>query len=162
MVITSIIILCAIAMAFYQLIQKLEHYYRKKFWPEIQYRRPLHIIYRKTPVWGCHKTAIPAVNDSKTPEIYSLSISYTVWILFSRQPALVSWIASPFSLIWKQIPVYTPLQCKRPIFLTLFIVLLHSNHFVYLSPNICIKAGYLFRFPALCQYRWKIFNYSFP
>lgn len=31
MVITSIIILCAIAMAFYQLIQKLEHYYRKKF-----------------------------------------------------------------------------------------------------------------------------------
>ena len=31
MVITSIIILCAIAMAFYKLIQSLEHYYRKKF-----------------------------------------------------------------------------------------------------------------------------------
>lgn len=30
MVITSIIILCAIAMAFYQLIQRLEHRYRKK------------------------------------------------------------------------------------------------------------------------------------
>ena len=31
MVITSIIILCAIAMIFYQLIQRMEHYYRKKF-----------------------------------------------------------------------------------------------------------------------------------
>ena len=31
MVITSIIILCAIAMAFYKLIQSMEHYYRKKF-----------------------------------------------------------------------------------------------------------------------------------
>lgn len=31
MVITSIIILCAIAMAFYKLIQSLEHYYRKKY-----------------------------------------------------------------------------------------------------------------------------------
>lgn len=31
MVITSIIILCAIAMAFYKLIQNLEHYYRKKY-----------------------------------------------------------------------------------------------------------------------------------
>lgn len=30
MVITSIIILCAIAMAFYKIIQSLEHYYRKK------------------------------------------------------------------------------------------------------------------------------------
>ncbi|MCH5260043.1 MAG: ABC transporter permease [Lachnospiraceae bacterium] len=31
MVITSIIILCAIAMAFYKLIQSLEHHYRKKY-----------------------------------------------------------------------------------------------------------------------------------
>lgn len=31
MVITSIIILCAIAMAFYKMIQSLEHYYRKKY-----------------------------------------------------------------------------------------------------------------------------------
>ena len=31
MVITSIIILCLIAMAFYQIIQKTEHYYRKKY-----------------------------------------------------------------------------------------------------------------------------------
>lgn len=31
MVITSIIILCAIAMAFYKLIQSMEHYYRKKY-----------------------------------------------------------------------------------------------------------------------------------
>lgn len=31
MVITSIIILCAIAMVFYKLIQNLEHYYRKKY-----------------------------------------------------------------------------------------------------------------------------------
>lgn len=31
MVITSIIILCAIAMLFYQLIQRAEHYYRKKY-----------------------------------------------------------------------------------------------------------------------------------
>lgn len=31
MVITSIIILCAIAMAFYKLIQSVEHYYRKKY-----------------------------------------------------------------------------------------------------------------------------------
>ena len=31
MVITSIIILCLIAMAFYQLIQRAEHYYRKKY-----------------------------------------------------------------------------------------------------------------------------------
>lgn len=31
MVITSTIILCAIAMAFYKLIQSLEHYYRKKY-----------------------------------------------------------------------------------------------------------------------------------
>lgn len=30
MVITSIIILCAIAMIFYKLIQSLEHYYKKK------------------------------------------------------------------------------------------------------------------------------------
>ncbi|MCM1124406.1 MAG: ABC transporter permease [Eubacterium sp.] len=31
MVITSIIILCAIAMVFYKLIQNMEHYYRKKY-----------------------------------------------------------------------------------------------------------------------------------
>ena len=31
MVITSIIILCLIAMAFYKLIQSAEHYYRKKY-----------------------------------------------------------------------------------------------------------------------------------
>lgn len=31
MVITSIIILCAIAMLFYQLIQRVEHYYKKKY-----------------------------------------------------------------------------------------------------------------------------------
>lgn len=31
MVITSIIILCAIAMVFYKIIQSLEHYYRKKY-----------------------------------------------------------------------------------------------------------------------------------
>ena len=31
MMITSIIILCVIAMIFYKLIQNLEHYYRKKY-----------------------------------------------------------------------------------------------------------------------------------
>lgn len=31
MVITSIIILCLIAMAFYKLIQSAEHYYKKKY-----------------------------------------------------------------------------------------------------------------------------------
>lgn len=31
MVITSIIILCAIAMVFYKLIQSAEHYYKKKY-----------------------------------------------------------------------------------------------------------------------------------